>query len=293
MGEIYSMTGYGDGVWDGEGGQYHISVKSVNHRYLDFRVKLPKKFDPWELEIVKRIKDRFDRGRIELFVNEVSGEVRAGKPRVDLDLANEYTNILNALKDNLKIEGDVGLDTLVRMKGVVFLDIDGGDIEDLWESFKTALDGVFDNLIKEREREGAELKKDMEGRLGSIQNITAEIEKNTEGIVESYRERLTQRISELLEKRADPGRIEQEVVIYSDRSDITEECVRLKSHIEGFRGAIMEGSPAGKRLDFLLQEMFREINTIGSKATAEAISGLVVGAKVEIEKMRQQVQNIE
>jgi uncharacterized protein (TIGR00255 family) len=293
MGEIYSMTGYGDGVWDGEGGQYHISVKSVNHRYLDFRVKLPKKFDPWEFEIIKRIKDRFDRGRIELWVNEVTGEVRAGKPGVDLDLANEYTNILNALKDNLKIKGDVGLDTLVRMKGVVFLDIDGGDIEDLWESFRTALDGVFDNIIKEREREGAELKKDMEGRLENIQDITAEIEKNTVGMVEGYRERLTQRISELVEKGADPGRIEQEVVIYSDRSDITEECVRLKSHIEGFRGAVIAGSPAGKRLDFLLQEMFREINTIGSKATAEAISGLVVGAKVEIEKMRQQVQNIE
>ncbi len=293
MGEIYSMTGYGDGVWDGEGGQYHISVKSVNHRYLDFRVKLPKKFDPWELKIIKRIKDRFDRGRIEFWVNEVPGEVRAGKPRVDLDLANEYTNILNALKDNLKIEGDVGLDSLVRMKGVVFLDIDGGDIEDLWESFKKTLDGVFDNLVKEREREGAELKKDMEERLENIQDITAEIEKNTVGMIESYRERLTKRISELVEKGADPGRIEQEVVIYSERSDITEECVRLKSHIEGFRGAITAGSPAGKRLDFLLQEMFREINTIGSKATAEAISGLVVGAKVEIEKMRQQVQNIE
>ncbi len=293
MGEIYSMTGYSDGVWEGEGGQYHIGVKSFNHRYLDFRVKLPKKFDPWEFEIVKRIKDRFDRGRIELLVNEVPGEVRVGKPRVDLDLAGGYTDILNALKDNLKIEGDVGIDTLVWMKGVVFLDSDGGDIEDLWESFRAALDGVLDNLIKERGREGAELKKDIDGRLGNIQGITAEIEKKASGIVEGYRERLTQRISELVEKGVDPGRIEQEVVIYSDRSDITEECVRLKSHIEGFRGALTAGSPVGKRFDFLLQEMFREINTIGSKATAEGISSLMVGAKVEIEKMRQQVQNIE
>ena len=163
----------------------------------------------------------------------------------------------------------------------------------IWESFRKALDTVLDNLLKEREREGAELKKDIKGRLENILNITAEIEKNTVGMVEGYRERLTQRISEIVEKGIDTGRIEQEVVIYSDRSDITEECVRLRSHIEGFRGALTAGSPAGKRIDFLLQEMFREINTIGSKATAEAISGLVVGAKVEIEKMRQQVQNIE
>lgn len=287
------MTGYGEGSWDCEGGKYHISVKSFNHRYLDVRVKLPNKFDPWEFEIVNRIKERFERGRIELYVGEVPGEVRAGRPCVDIDLAGEYVGILGALRDNLDIKGEISLDTLVRMKGVVNLADDPGDMERLWGEFESALNGVLDGLAGEREREGRRLREDLDNRLANIGEITAEIEKAAPGMVGGYRERLNRRINELLEIKVDPERIEQEVVIYSDRSDITEELVRLKSHMEGFKEALNDGSPAGKKLDFFLQEMSREINTIGSKATVESISGLVVRAKVEIEKMRQQAQNIE
>ena len=293
MKEICSMTGYGEGSWDCEGGGYYISVKSFNHRYLDVRVKLPNKFDPWEFMIIKKVKERFERGRVELYVGEVPGEVKAGRPSVDIDLAAEYVGVLNALKDNLGLKGEVGLDTLVRMKGVIHLADDPGDLERLWGGFELSLDAVLDALAGEREREGKRLKEDIDNRLADMGEITAEIEKAAPGMVEGYRERLNKRISDLLKAEVDPGRIEQEVVIYSDRSDITEELVRLKSHVEGFKGAVESGSPAGKKLDFFLQEMSREINTIGSKATLENISGLVVRAKVEIEKMRQQVQNIE
>lgn len=293
MGEIYSMTGYGEGVWDFEGCRYHINIKSFNHRYLDIRVKLPAIFDTWEFETIKRIKEKFDRGRIELYVSEVSGE-GVGKPEVDIALAEKYGEILNSLKDRLGFKGDVEIDTLVRMKGVVYISKYQEGLEDLWEGFVSALDGVLDALLDERRREGIKLMEDLEGRLENLLKIAYEVEEEAPGMVGDYRERLTGRVNELLEKEGlDPGRIEQEVVIFSERSDITEECVRLKSHIEGFRGATTSGSPAGRKLDFFLQEMGREVNTIGSKVTSKRITGLVVDAKVEIEKMRQQVQNIE
>lgn len=293
VGEIYSMTGYGEGVWDNEGGRYHINAKSFNHRYLDVRVRLPKGFDPWEFETAKAIKEQFDRGHIELSVGEVPGEMKVGKPVVDLDLAGEYVKILNSLKDNFNIKGDVGIDTLVRMKGVIHLADKQGDLEGLWEDFKSALNGVLDQMAEERKREGQRLREDIEDRLANVKGIVSNIEEAAPEMVEGYRARLAQKIDGLLGKAVDPGRIEQEVVIYTDRSDITEECVRLRSHVEGFGNTLETGSPAGKKLDFILQEMSREVNTIGNKATTEKISGLMLEAKVEIEKMRQQVQNIE
>jgi uncharacterized protein (TIGR00255 family) len=287
------MTGYGEGVWDNGSGQYHISAKSFNHRYLDVRVRLPRRFDPWELDTTKAIKERFDRGHIELSVGEVPGEMKVGKPAVDLELAGEYVRILNSLKDEFDIKDDVGIDTLVRMKGVIHTAEEVGDLEGLWEDYKSVLDGVLDRMAEERKREGRRLREDMEERIARVVEIVLKIEKAAPEMVEGYRARLTQKIDKLLEKPVDPGRIEQEVVIYTDRSDITEECVRLKSHVEGFGNTLKAGSPAGKKLDFLLQEMSREVNTIGNKATTEKISGLMLEAKVEIEKMRQQVQNIE
>jgi uncharacterized protein (TIGR00255 family) len=290
------MTGFGTGVWEAPEGSYQIEAKSLNHRFMEVRVKLPARYDSWEFKIIKMIKEKFNRGRIDLSISEIPGEVTGGIPSVDIGLAKGYSEILGVLKDELGLSGEVSLETIARMKDVIYQADPKVDIDALWEDFSKALGGVFSNLEKERAREGDVLKGDIEARLGKIKDLAVKIDDAVPDTTKSYREKLQGRIAELTESAGsglDPGRVEQEVVIFAERSDITEELVRLKSHIEGFFGALKAGSPIGRKLDFYLQEMGREINTIGSKSSGVLIPEFVVEAKVELEKIREQVQNIE
>lgn len=296
MGTLFSMTGFGTGVWDAPEGSYQIEAKSLNHRFIEVRVKLPSRYDSWEFKIIKLIKERFSRGRIDLLISEMPGEVTGGMPSVNIGLAKGYAEILGILKEELGLSGEVSLETIARMKDVIYQTDPKVDLDELWEDFSAALNRVFSDLEKERVREGDVLKGDIEARLGNIKDLAVKIGDTVPDTKKAYRERLLGKIAELTESGTgglDPGRIEQEVVIFAERSDITEELVRLKSHISGFFGAIKDGSPIGRKLDFYLQEMGREINTIGSKSPGVLIPEFVVEAKVELEKIREQVQNIE
>lgn len=290
------MTGFSTGAWEAPEGSYQIEAKSLNHRFIEARVRLPVRYDLWEFRIIKKIKERFNRGRIDLSVTGIPGEVIGGKPRVDIKLAKGYAEILGVLKEELGLSGEVSLESIARMKDVIYQADPGIDLDELWEEFYPTLDGIFSDLEKERAREGSVLREDIEGRLKNLEGLALRIGEAVPETTKAYREKLFGRIAELTElaeSGPDPGRLEQEVVIFAERSDITEELVRMKSHIEGFLGALKAGSPTGRKLDFYLQEMGREINTMGSKSSGLLIPEFVVGAKVELEKIREQVQNIE
>jgi len=293
MKKLCSMTGYGEGSWDTGEGTYTIVVKSLNHRFLETRVKLPPKYDSWELEIQRRIKERFDRGRIDFVITEAPGQQKRTLPIVDLDLAARYVEIMTSLKNNLSLPGEISLDSICRMRDVIYQTEPNLDPTNLWNDFEPVFGGVLERLFESRAREGEALSADLKGRLDHLRAITGAIEKEAPKMITQFRERLTARIKELSEDRLNVDRIEEEVVIFADRIDFTEELVRLTSHIGAFSQTLAEGGPMGRKLDFLLQEMGREVNTIGNKNVSADISERIISAKVELEKMRQQVQNIE
>ncbi len=293
MKRVCSMTGYGEGTWDTGEATYAIVAKSLNHRFLEIRVKLPPRYDAWEPEIQRRIKEHFDRGRIDLVMGEASGQQKKTPPVADLELAARYVQIMNSLKDTLSLPGEVNLDLVCRMRDVISQAAPGLDIQNAWADFEPILDGVLASLLESRAREGQALSADLTGRLEHLRQLSAAVEKEAPAMITHYRERLIGRIKELSDDRLNIDRIEEEVVIFADRIDFTEELVRFASHIAAFSRTIASGGPMGRKLDFLLQEMGREINTIGNKNVSPAISEQIVSAKVELEKMRQQVQNIE
>lgn len=293
MKRVSSMTGYGEGTWDSSEATYLVVAKSLNHRFLEMRVKLPPKYDPWEFEIQRRIRERFDRGRIDLVISEAAGQQKKTMPSMDLELGARYVEIMNALKDNLSLPGEVNLDLISRMRDVIYQAAPMLDIQNAWADFEPILERVLDGLADSRGHEGEALAADLMGRLDHLRQLTAAVEKDAPGMITHFRERLIGRIKELSDDRLNVDRIEEEVVVFADRVDFTEELVRLAAHIGAFGRTIGAGGPMGRKLDFLLQEMGREINTIGNKNVSAGISEQVVSAKVELEKMRQQVQNIE
>lgn len=293
MNKVCSMTGYGEGTWDSGEVTYLIVVKSLNHRFLEMRVKLPPKYDPWEFEIQRRVRERFDRGRLDLVIAEAAGQQKKTPPVVDIELAARYVELMNSLKDSLSLPGEVNLDMICRMRDVIYQAAPTLDIANAWAGFEPILDGVLGRLAESRAREGEALSTDLMGRLEHLGQITAAVEKAAPGMITQFRERLIGRIRELSDDRLNADRIEEEVVMFADRIDFTEELVRFTTHIGAFGQTIQAGGPMGRKLDFLLQEMGREINTIGNKNVSPDISREVVSAKVELEKMRQQVQNIE
>lgn len=287
------MTGYGEGSWDSSEATYLIVAKSLNHRFLEMRVKLPPKYDPWEFEIQRKIRERFDRGRIDLVISEAAGQQKKTMPGMDIELAARYAELLNALKDSLSLPGEVNLEIICRMRDVIYQATPTLDMQNAWTEFEPILERVLEELAESRGREGEALAADLTGRLERLRQIAGAVEKEAPGMITHFRERLIGRIKELSDDRLNVDRIEEEVVIFADRVDFTEELVRLTAHIGAFGRTIEAGGPMGRKLDFLLQEMGREINTIGNKNVSAGISEQVVSAKVELEKMRQQVQNIE
>jgi uncharacterized protein (TIGR00255 family) len=293
MKTVCSMTGYGEATWDSGEATYLIVVKSLNHRFLETRVKIPPKYDSWEFEIQRKVKERFDRGRIDLVISETAGQQKKTLPAMDLELAARYVELMNALKDSLSLPGEVNLDIVCRMRDVIYQAAPTLDIQNAWTGFEPVLDGALERLMESRAREGEALTADLMERLEHLRQISAAVEKEAPGMITLFRDRLIGRIKELSDDRLNVDRIEEEVVLFADRIDFTEELVRLTTHIGAFSRAMAAGGPMGRKLDFLLQEMGREINTIGNKNVSPDISHQVVSAKVELEKMRQQIQNIE
>ena len=287
------MTGYGSALWDAPIGKYRIEIKSLNHRYLETRIKLPPVIDAWELSTTKVLTRMLDRGRVSVVVSEIPGEVERGEPRLDINVAAGYVDVMTRLKEEFKLSGDVTVDTIVKMRDVIVMSDITGDRDQWRESFEKSLEEAILSLRGDRAREGEVLRVDLLERSRTIGSLMERIQTSAPRTVEQYRERLLKRIDELSAVDVDPGRLEQEVVIFADRCDITEEIVRFNAHIDALTEALSGGSPAGRRIEFILQELGREINTIGSKNQDTDISKLVVDVKVELEKMREQVQNVE
>jgi uncharacterized protein (TIGR00255 family) len=290
---IKSMTGYGRGEWQGEGRKIEVEIKSVNHRYCDILLRLPRRLSSLETLVRSLIRQRISRGRIEVFT-QVDDSLAEQRLELDLNLAKDYHLALKTLQENLGIPGEVRLETLVAFKEIFSRKEAETNLEKEWTAVRPALEAALDALEAMRLDEGLKLKEDFWGRLETIAKMLQEIEGKAPLALRACYDRLAQRVRELNEGAGiDEARLAQEVAFLAERSDITEELVRIRSHLHQFREMLNSFEPAGRKLEFLLQEINREANTIASKANDAGIAQLSVGIKSELEKMREQVQNVE
>ncbi len=292
---LKSMTGYGRGEFANELFNIIIEIKSVNHRYGDIIVKMPRHINFLEEKIKKSVKERISRGKVDVYVNLEYINESAIDLKVDIPLAKAYKEILEDLSKELNLDDHVKLYNILGLPEVIRTEKKELDEGLLWSSLKEALDIALDNILNMKILEGEAIKDDMLLKLLEIEKLVDEIELRSPNVVQDYKERLRERLEELLDKdfKIDEDRLAQEVAIFADKCNINEEIVRLKSHINQFKSIVNEDDAVGRKLDFLIQEMNRETNTIGSKANDIYISSNVVMIKAEIEKIREQVQNIE
>nr|WP_245208782.1 YicC/YloC family endoribonuclease [Gottfriedia endophytica] len=288
---VVSMTGYGKAILTKEQVKIHIEMKSVNHRYLETILRMPRQLMPYEEPIKKIVSEYTNRGRVELFIT-IEGML-SRKLVVDEELLTQYKNVLNQLQLDKKDSKDYSAIELLKLPEVTTIT----EVEQIEENFGQYLfDTVHEacNQFRQmKEKEGTQLKKDVVLRLNSIEESLEKIKPYAPNVIKSYQNKLQAKLNEVLNQSIDEQRLLAEVMIFADRSDITEEQVRLKSHIEMFNETLQLNESIGRKLDFIVQEMNREINTIGSKANDILISKLVIEMKNNLEKIREQVQNIE
>ena len=289
-----SMTGYGRGEWQGEGTRVEVEVKSFNHRYCDVFPHLPRRLNSLEGQIRSLIKQRVSRGRIEIFVQSDNASLMDQKLELDLNLARDFHLALKALQENLAIPGEIRLETLANFKEIFNRKEVETDLEKEWAGIQVALEGALSGWEGMRREEGLVLRQDFLHRLKTVEEMLQGIEEKAPLALHACRERLAQRVQELSGGIAvDEARLAQEVAYLAERSDISEELVRIRSHINQFREMLDRSEPMGRKLEFILQEINREANTIGSKANDAGVAQLAVGIKAELEKIREQVQNVE
>ncbi len=288
------MTGYGRREVTAAGIRFTIEARSVNNRYIDVQVKVPRTLAVLEARFKKAVQDRFSRGRFDLFVNRNAGQTSTGRLALDEALAGEYIAVLKQMRDRFNLGGAVDLSLVAGLQGLITVSEEKEDTEALWPALAEGLAQALNELDRMRGEEGQALLKDMALRLDSVNSLIREIRTLSPLTVETARKRMAETLNRLMNEQPDPVRLAQEIAILAERTDVTEELTRLDSHLVQFRsllGAMSE--PVGRKLDFLLQEMGREANTIASKAMDAAISYKVVTIKAELEKIREQAQNIE
>ena len=293
---IRSMTGYGRGEAVLAGKKLVVELKSLNHKSLESSIRLPAFLSPLEVNIKKRLGERISRGRVEVNVRIDSDPGAIGGDRVEanIPLIRSYYDLLTGLKETFHLTEEITLRTLIGVKGGIYTAESELDLAEIWSIMDGALNDSLDSLARMKEAEGRLLYDDFTARLGVVADCVASIKSRLPEVVNNYQERLSSRIRELTGgMECDESRLIQEVAIMAEKTDITEEIVRLESHMEQFRIMLGSDEPIGRKMDFLLQEMHREINTIGSKSSDLAISGTVIEMKTELAKLREQVQNIE
>lgn len=289
------MTGYGKGEYENELYRFTVEIKSVNHRYNDISVKMPRHISYLEDSVKKAIKEKISRGKVDVYINLEYVNESAIDVKVDIPLALSYKNALEELRAELNIEDSIRLNNILGMNEVVKTERKNIDENLVADCLMKSLAKAIEYITEMRGKEGEELKKDMLIKLDNIESFLEVIEERSPSVAVEYRDKLRDRIDELLDNSIsiDEERLSSEVVIFADKSSIDEEIVRLKSHIKQFISILEEDDSVGRKLDFLIQEFNREINTIGSKANDIIISKNVVELKAELEKIREQVQNIE
>jgi len=291
---LKSMTGYGRGEGETTLGKVLVETRSVNHRYCDINIKLPKRLAPFETRIKELIRSQVSRGRIDVSLKVDSGEEERVQLTADLYLAKQYYRALQALKKNLQLRDKITLAMLAGAKDLITVKEEVVDIEPYWQEMIPILKQSFKEMDEMKQSEGETLARDLQLRLDKIHQELGEIKHLFPSRLEAYQKRLHERIRSILAGvEVEANRFHQEVAFLAERADITEEIVRMESHLAQF-GLLLEGEePVGRKMDFLLQEIHREINTVSAKANDAEISQRVVEIKSELEKIREQVQNIE
>jgi uncharacterized protein (TIGR00255 family) len=291
---LTSMTGFGAGDLATAISRYAVEVRSLNHRFLEIVVRVPRELAPLEDRIRSLVQGRILRGRVEVAIMRDNYGKRARAVKVDLDLAKTFTTALNELKQALELPGSPDLSMLATLPDLIRIEEQKEDLEAAWTAMAAGVEIALNHLVAMREREGARLAVDLNRRVDRLSERIDDVERRAPAVVKEHAARLSQRIEELVGTvPVDEGRLAAEVAIFADRSDITEEITRFRSHLAQMRQTLAGSGAAGRTLEFLVQELGREVNTIGSKANDVEISRAVIAVKGELESLREQIQNLE
>lgn len=290
---IKSMTGYGRGKLTFEGRDYTVEIKTINHRYNDISIKMPRYLTALEDSLRQLIAKSISRGKTDVYVS-LNNLSSVGKDiKLDYELAGKYITEMRSLAEKYNLTDDITVTSLMKFPDMIVM---SNDVDEnlCWNELKACTDLALDALKQAREREGENLKQDILSRLNNVAENVNKMETKSAGLVEEYRKKLQDRLKELdISQIVDENRIAAELVLFADRSSICEEITRLRSHIKSFKEILDANGPIGKKLDFLVQEINREVNTIASKANCIDITDCVVITKNEVENIREQIQNIE
>lgn len=291
---IKSMTGFGRGEHEDSGRSFTVEIKTVNHRYSDINIKLPRQLSYLEDNIRKYILSHISRGKIDVYITQDKFSAEDVEVTVDEALAEAYVNALRSLKDKFQLIDDISVSVVSKLPDIINITKVEEEGEEVWNTLSIAIQKSLSNLLEMRKKEGQKLADDIIARKDYLKSIVQKIEERSPMVVQEYKEKLEERIKDISGNICiDETRLAAEVALFADRSSIAEEIVRLNSHFEQLQLILQEEGPVGRKLDFLVQEMNREINTIGSKASDLEITKHVVEVKSEIEKIREQIQNIE
>jgi uncharacterized protein (TIGR00255 family) len=290
---IASMTGYGRGETSSEGITISVELRTVNSRFLEVTARFPRSLSLRENDIKEIIRKRISRGKVNVVATAEREDSGTIPITINASAARSYYKLLNQLRKAVRVKESVKLEHLLQFSDIFEQREPESTDEKEWKVLQTALDQALDGLETMRRNEGAELERDFRARIALLEEKLTRIELLAKDQVPAERTRLRERIAQLMEGPLDEGRLEMEIALMADRLDVTEECVRFKSHNKFFLEALGAGDAAGRKLNFLIQEMNREANTIGSKSSVTEIAHIVVGVKEELERIREQVQNIE
>ena len=291
---IKSMTGFGRCEIQKESRKFTVELKSVNHRYLDVNIRMPKKLNFFETAIRTLLKKYANRGKVDIFISYEDLSQQQMNLKYNAALAAEYMRYFQHMSEAFQIENDVKVSALSHYPEVLAMEEQAEDEEILWSGLKEALEGAFEQFVETRTLEGTHLKEDILEKLSGMETLVGQVESRSPQIVAEYRTKLEEKVKELLsDTQIEENRIAAEVILFADKICTDEEVVRLKSHISHMRDTLEEKEGIGRKLDFIAQEMNREANTILSKANDLEVSNYAIGLKTEIEKIREQIQNIE
>lgn len=288
-----SMTGFGFAEGEGTLGTYRIRIKSFNHRFLDINIRMPRELYVWEELLNQLIKSRISRGKVELRI-DFEPKLENFTIEVNPRLARSYLSALETLCKELGLNFNPHIELILNLGEVIKLNKENQCWEKEWDLFQTIFEEAIQALLNSRESEGSRMKEDIEKHLEKISKTTAKLKEQNEQVTEFFRQKLSRRVAELLpQSPINEALLAQEVVYYVERSDINEETTRIKAHVERIRSLLNAEGPIGRELEFVLQEIHREVNTIGAKSAHLSISEMVIDLKTALEKLREQVQNIE
>ena len=291
---IKSMTGFGRAKYEVNSREYIIDMKSVNNRYSDISIKMPRSISFLEEKVKQKITSVISRGKVEVFITFNNYSDKGKNIRINSELAKIYINEIQKLSEDTNNSQLINIQEILKLPDVLNIQLDQEAEELIWNELQIVLSEAIDNFINMRKKEGKKIQEDLENRILFIEQNVNNIDNISAGLVQEYIVKLEKRINEILKNNmVDESRLAQEVVIYSDKCSVEEELTRLKSHIIQFKDLLNSNNATGKKIDFLIQEMNRETNTIGSKANNLQITNYVIEIKTELENIREQIQNVE